>query len=75
MKEHLKPCACKLRDAYDTSGVPRTFCRTVRRAAPAGEVKSIKLGAGGRPSLKRASKSAGAGPKPGDLSMSRLKPP
>ena len=53
---------------------PRTFCRTVRRAAAAGKVKDIKSGAEGKPSLNRANESAEAGPKPGDLPMSRLKP-
>ena len=54
---------------------PRTFCRTVRRVAPAGEVKSYRDGAEGKPSLNRANESVGADPKPGDLSMSRLKLP
>lgn len=54
---------------------PRTFCRTVRRVAPAGKVKDQRSGAEGKPSLKRANESAGADPKPGDLSMSRLKLP
>ncbi len=36
---------------------------------------SIRKGAEGKPSLKRASKSVGADPKPGDLSMSRMKLP
>ena len=52
MKESLKPCACKLRDAVQ--GGPRTFCRTVRRAARAGEVKAFRAGAEGKPSPKRA---------------------
>ena len=47
---------------------PRTFCRTVRRAVLTGEVKDLRSGAAGKPSLNRASKSVGAGPKPGDLS-------
>ena len=34
-----------------------------------------RCGAEGKPSLKRAVKSDGADPKPGDLSMSRLKLP
>ena len=60
---------------------PRTFCRTVRRVIAAGEVKDGKSGAGGKPSLKRAQhhrmvlESVGIDPKPGDLSMSRLKLP
>ena len=72
MKENLKPCVYKLWN-YVKVG-PRTFCRTVRRVAFTGEVKDGKSGAGGKPSLNRASKSAVAGPKPGDLPMSRLKP-
>ena len=54
---------------------PRTFCRTVRRVALAGEVKHQRCGAEGKPSLNRAKESVGADPKPGDLSMSRLKLP
>ena len=54
---------------------PRTFCRTVRRVASSGEVKYYRYGAEGKPSLKRAFKSVIADPKPGDLSMSRLKLP
>ena len=54
---------------------PRTFCRTVRRVAASGKVKREKRGAEGKPSLKRAVKSDDADPKPGDLSMSRLKVP
>ena len=41
----------------------------------AGEVKHQRCGAEGKPSLNRANKSVGADPKPGDLSMSRLKLP
>ena len=52
---------------------PRTFCRTVRRVTHTGEVKLIKSGAEGKPSLNRALKSVCVDPKPGDLSMSRLK--
>ena len=54
---------------------PRTFCRTVRRVTPAGKVKGLRPGAEGKPSLNRANESAGVDPKPGDLSMSRLKLP
>ena len=54
---------------------PRTFCRTVRRVTLAGKVKSLRDGAEGKPSLKRAEESVGVDPKPGDLSMSRLKLP
>ena len=54
---------------------PRTFCRTVRRVTSAGEVKHYRCGAEGKPSLNRANESVGVDPKPGDLSMSRLKLP
>ena len=73
MKENLKPCVYKLWKRGNPQ--PRTFCRTVRRVAVAGEVKCLRYGAEGKPSLNRAFKSAGADPKPGDLSMSRLKLP
>ena len=73
MKENLKPCVYKLWNRFKAG--PRTFCRTVRRVAPAGKVKDCMSGAGGKPSLNRANESAGADPKPGDLSMSRLKLP
>ena len=39
----------------------------------AGEVKNEKFGAEGKPSLNWAIKSHSIDPKPGDLSMSRLK--
>ena len=61
---------------------PRTFCRTVRRVADTGKVKRFRRGAEGKPSLKRAKEplavlleSVNADPKPGDLSMSRMKMP
>ena len=37
------------------------------------EVKSLRLGAAARASLKRAKQLYAIDPKPGDLSMSRLK--
>ena len=52
MKENLKPCVYKLWN-YVKVG-PRTFCRTVRRVTLAGEVKSLRDGAEGKPSLNRA---------------------
>ena len=73
MKENLKPCVYKLWEHVKVR--PRTFCRTVRRVAVAGKVKHLRCGAEARASLKRAKKSAQADPKPGDLSMSRLKFP
>ena len=39
------------------------------------EVKMLSIGAEGKPSLKRAKESVVADPKPGDLSMSRMKLP
>ena len=38
-----------------------------------GKVKDFRSEAEGKPSLNRAVKSVGVDPKPGDLSMSRLK--
>ena len=38
-------------------------------------LSTFRCGAEGKPSLKRAVKSVPAGPKPGDLSMSRMKLP
>ena len=40
-----------------------------------GEVKVFRTGAEAKASLKRASNSHTVGPKPGDLSMSRMKTP
>jgi hypothetical protein len=73
VKENLKPCVYKLWNTV--KGEPRTFCRTVRRVTLTGEVKHLRCGAEGKPSLNRATKSVGVDPKPGDLSMSRLKMP
>ena len=71
MKENLKPCIYK-----QTKHVKvrcRTFCRTVRRVYVCSEVKKLSFEAEGKPSLKRANKSYEIDPKPGDLSMVRLK--
>ena len=73
MKENLKPCVYKLWDHVKVG--PRTFCRTVRRAFLCGKVKYLRYGAEARASLKRAKESHEKGPKPGDLSMARLKSP
>ena len=75
MKENLKPCVYNLwkHDVYHVR--PRTFCRTVRRVTLTGKVKDFRSEAEGKPSLNRAVKSVGVDPKPGDLSMSRLKLP
>ena len=71
MKENLKPCVYKLWN-YVKVG-PRTFCRTVRRVSCAGEVKYFRYGAEVKASVKSTTKSDTVDPKPGDLSMSRLK--
>ena len=73
MKENLKPCVYKLSESVKAQR--RTFCRTVRRVVLTGEVKGLRPGAAGKPSLKRAEKSVSADPKPGDLPMSRMKMP
>ena len=52
----------------------RTFCRTVQRVIVYGEVKYlVRYGAEVKTSLKRAKKSYVIDPKPGDLSMVRMK--
>ena len=71
MKKNLKPCVYKLWNIVKDE--PRTFCRTVRRVTVSGKVKYFRYGAEGKPSLNRAGKSDNVDPKPGDLSMSRLK--
>ena len=45
----------------------------VRRVIVSSEVKDLRSEAEGKPSLNRAIKLAEYDPKPGDLSMSRLK--
>ena len=75
MKENLKPCVYKLWFTHLYEGVPRTFCRTVRRVAATGKVKDLRSEAEGIPSLNRANKSVNADPKPGDLPMARMKLP
>ena len=52
---------------------PRTFCRTVRRVALTGEVKYLKVRSRRETESEQGVKSVEADPKPGDLSMSRLK--
>lgn len=44
-----------------------------RRVMAASEVKHLRCGAGGKPSLKRAYKFVAVDPKPRDLPMSRVK--
>ena len=71
MKENLKPYVYKLWNTI--KGEPRTFCRTVRRVMGAGKVKDSRSEAEGKPSVSSANESVYIDPKPGDLSMSRLK--
>ena len=71
MKENLKPCVYKQTKHVKVRCC--TFCRTVRRVYVRSKVKFLRNGAEGKPSLNRANESVGADPKPGDLSMSRLK--
>ena len=71
MKENLKPCVYK-----QTKHVKvrcRTFCRTVRRVIVTSKLKVLSTGGEARASLNRAFKFVAIDPKPGDLSMSRLK--
>ena len=73
VKENLKPYVYK-----QTKHVKvrcRTFCRTVRRVILYGKVKYLRYEAEEKSSLNRATKSYEIDPKPGDLSMSRLKEP
>ena len=51
----------------------RTFCRTVQRVIVYGKVKDLRDEAEEKSSLNRANKSYEIDPKPGDLSMARLK--
>ena len=71
MKKNLKPYVYKqielVKERY------RTFCRTVRRVIVYGKVKYLRYEAEEKSSLKRAKKSYEIDPKPGDLSMVRLK--
>ena len=73
MKENLKPYVYKqikfVKERY------RTFCRTVRRVMMSGKVKDLRSGAEAKASVKSTFKSLIIDPKPGDLSMSRLKLP
>ena len=72
MKENLKPYVYKQIERFKARY--RTFCRTVQRVIVYGEVKlCVSNGAEEKSSLKRANKSYIIDPKPGDLSMVRMK--
>ena len=72
MKENLKPYVYKhIKHVKVRYG---TFCRTVQRVIVYGEVKlCVSNGAEEKSSLNRAIKSYVIDPKPGDLSMVRMK--
>ena len=71
MKENLKPYVYKQTEHVKVRCC--TFCRTVRRVILYGKIKYLRYEVEVRASLKRALKSYEIDPKPGDLSMSRLK--
>ena len=71
MKENLKPCVYKQIEHVKVRY--RTFCRTVRRVYVGSEVKVLSTIAAGKPSVNSANKLSVYDPKPGDLSMDRLK--
>jgi hypothetical protein len=52
VKENLKPYVYK--QLKSVKARQRTFCRTVRRVIVCSEVKYLRYGAAGKPSLKRA---------------------
>ena len=71
MKENLKPYVYKhTKHVKVRCG---TFCRTVRRVVYCSEVKQLSCGAAGKPRVKSPEELQLTDPKPGDLSMSRLK--
>ena len=71
MKKNLKPYVYKQIEHVKVRY--RTFCRTVRRVILYGKIKYLRYEVEERASLKRALKSYEIDPKPGDLSMGRLK--
>ena len=71
MKENLKPYVYKhTKHVKVRCG---TFCRTVRRVIVCSKVKLLSNGAEGKPSVKSTKQLHVIDPKPGDLSMGRLK--
>ena len=71
MKENLKPYVYKQIEHVKVQY--RTFCRTVRRVILYGKVKYSRYEAEEKSSVKSAYKSYIIDPKPGDLSMVRMK--
>ena len=72
MKENLKPCVYKQRTHYLKCYLV-LFVERASELRYAARLSNLSYGAEGRPSLNRAAKLHGVDPKPGDLSMSRLK--
>ena len=75
MKENLKPYVYKQME-LKAGAIPerhRTFCRMVRRVIVRSKLKVFSTGGEARASLNRATKLRAIDPKPGDLSMGRLK--
>ena len=73
MKENLKPCVYKLWDHAKWNRV--LFVERSGELRIPARLSAFRRGAEGKPSLNRAKKSVNADPKPGDLSMSRMKMP
>ena len=71
MKKNLKPCVYKLWERVKAQ--PRTFCRTVRRVADAGKVKYWEVRSRSESESEEGEKLHDVDPKPGDLSMVRMK--
>ena len=72
MKKNLKPYVYKQIEHVKVRY--RTFCRTVQRVIRYGKVKYyVRYVAEGKPSVNSAFKSYLIDPKPGDLSMVRMK--
>ena len=71
MKKNLKPYVYKQIEHVKVRY--RTFCRTVRRVILYGKIKYLRYEVEEKSSLKRANKSYIIDPKPGDLSMVRMK--
>ena len=72
MKENLKPYVYKQIERFKARY--RTFCRTVQRVIVYGKVKYyVRYVAEAKASVNSAFKSYIIDPKPGDLSMVRMK--
>ena len=70
MKENLKPCVYKQLESVKAR--QRTFCRTVRRVMAVSE-KGLQVRSRRETESEVGAKLSVIDPKPGDLSMSRLK--